>query len=294
MGNNPMMYIDADGKTWNPFKAIGQALDYAWDKANQFAQWADQVGIPSVNVGYGISSSGQIQPVGDFNGNPLFSNESQYEAASQNAVNAINDARGDYFSQQQMNANYSQQLNNRIMSIPYSPIQNNNKFALNDGKEMPLAGFYLTLGGSVLGLGGSLDVGWIGNSKGNVQYFWTRNYAPTVLIDFNLGGGVISAKSLTGKNLQVSDWMGDGGGENLGLGVISLGTSGDQSPLNKGYVGTGGNIYRAYTLGLQLSYPIYSLTGTTGVTRPIGSQFNIHPKGGSSITNWYLKTGGKK
>ena len=52
MGNNPMMYIDTDGKTWNPFKAIGQAWDWAWDKGNQFAQWADQVGIPSAGVGY--------------------------------------------------------------------------------------------------------------------------------------------------------------------------------------------------------------------------------------------------
>ncbi|MUP36644.1 RHS repeat domain-containing protein, partial [Labilibaculum euxinus] len=129
MGNNPMMYTDADGKMWNPFKAIGRALDYAWGKANQFAQWADQVGIPSVNAGYGISSSGQIQPVGDFNGNPLFSNESQYEVASQNAVNAINNARGDYFGQQQMNANYSQQLNDRIMSIPYTSIQKNKNIA---------------------------------------------------------------------------------------------------------------------------------------------------------------------
>lgn len=86
------------------------------------------MGIPSANIGYGISSSGQTQPVGDINGHPLFSNESQYEAASQNAVNAINDARGEYFSQQQMSANYSQKVNDKIMNVPYlSPAQNTKK-----------------------------------------------------------------------------------------------------------------------------------------------------------------------
>jgi len=294
MGNNPIMMVDTDGRTWGIFKAMGQAWDYAWDKGNQIAQWLDEIGIPSANIGYGMNSDGEVQPVGDINGYPLFSNESQYEVASQNAVDAINNARGEYFSQQNIKRSYNQQLNNKIMNIPYSTVQRNRNVASSGGNEMPLAGMYLTLGGSGGGLGGSIDIGYIGDSKGNIQYFWTRNYAPTALIDFNLGGGVIAAKNLTGKNLQVSDWMGNGGGGNLGLGVISLGTAGDQSPLIKGSVGTGGNIYRAYTLGLQLSYPTYSLTGTAGVTRPIGNKFNIHPEGENSITNWYLKTGGRK
>jgi len=117
MGNNSMMYVDADGRTWDIFKPFVKAWDYAWDKGNQFAQWANQVGIPSVHLGYGISSSGQIQPVGDINGYPLFDNESQYAASAQNAVNAINDARGDYFSEQDNNASYDQTVMSNIMPV---------------------------------------------------------------------------------------------------------------------------------------------------------------------------------
>ena len=52
--------------------------DWAWDKENQFAQWANEVGIPSANIGYGMSSSGQIQPVGNINRQSLFKNKSQH------------------------------------------------------------------------------------------------------------------------------------------------------------------------------------------------------------------------
>jgi hypothetical protein len=121
MGNSPMIYIDADGRTWKIFEKIGDAIETAWEgfwlAANQFARWADDVGIPDAQVGYGINSQGQVQPVGNINGQPLFSNEAQYEAAAQNAVGAINDARGDYFSQQSQNRIYDQQVNNRIMRI---------------------------------------------------------------------------------------------------------------------------------------------------------------------------------
>jgi len=63
MGNNPMMMVDTDGETWGIFKAIGQAWDYTWGKGNQFAQWADENGIPSFNIGIGMSSSGQVSPM---------------------------------------------------------------------------------------------------------------------------------------------------------------------------------------------------------------------------------------
>ena len=128
------MYTDVDGRTCGIFKAMGQAWDYAWDKGNQFAQWADENGIPSFNIGIGMSSSGQIQPVGNINGQALFSNESQYEAASQNAVDAINNARGEYFSQQNIKRSHNQQLNNKIMSIPYSTVQRNRNVASNGGE----------------------------------------------------------------------------------------------------------------------------------------------------------------
>ena len=72
------MMVDTDGETWGIFKAIGQAWDYTWDKGNQFAQWVDEVGIPSANIGYGMSSSGQIQAVGNINRQSLFKNKSQH------------------------------------------------------------------------------------------------------------------------------------------------------------------------------------------------------------------------
>ncbi|MGQ1908990.1 RHS repeat-associated core domain-containing protein [Marinifilum sp. RC60d5] len=43
MGNNPMIYIDSDGRTWKIFKKIGDAWNGFWDAANQFAQWATTV-----------------------------------------------------------------------------------------------------------------------------------------------------------------------------------------------------------------------------------------------------------
>ncbi|WP_321515221.1 hypothetical protein [Marinifilum fragile] len=100
--------------TWDPF----------WDAANNFAQWVDQNGIPSVNVGYGVNSQGQVQPVGDINGHPLFSNEAQYEVAAQNAVNSINNARGDYFSQQNYSQSFNQYLNNTLMQVNYTSTNN--------------------------------------------------------------------------------------------------------------------------------------------------------------------------
>lgn len=121
MGNSPMIYIDANGRTWKIFELVGNAVQnawhWAWDKGNQYARWADKVGIPSFNIGYGISSSGQVQPIGDINGQPLFSNEAQYEAAAQNAVDAINDARGDYFSQQGQIRASEQRMTHQILQI---------------------------------------------------------------------------------------------------------------------------------------------------------------------------------
>ncbi|MDE5418452.1 DUF6443 domain-containing protein [Labilibaculum sp. DW002] len=190
MGNNPMMMVDLDGKTWNIFKKIGQAWDYAWDKGNQFAQWANEIGLPSFNIGYEMNSSGQIQPIGDINGIPLFSNESQYEVASQNAVNAMNDARSEYFNQQQANANYSQQVNT-ITNVPYlPPVQNTGKIpnwvittiaatrpvaysieitgsaeAIMSGSMSPWGGILITRGPDMLHynnfVSGGLGAGWV-------------------------------------------------------------------------------------------------------------------------------------
>ncbi|MDE5423328.1 hypothetical protein L3073_14000 [Ancylomarina sp. DW003] len=64
---------------------------------------------------------GQLKLYGNINGHPLFNNEVQYEIASQNAVDAINDARGEYFSQQANNASHDQmvmnKISNNIMSV---------------------------------------------------------------------------------------------------------------------------------------------------------------------------------
>ena len=98
-----------------------------------------------------MSSSGQIQPVGNINGQPLFSNESQYEAASQNAVDAINNARGEYFSRQNIKRSYNQQLNNKIMNVPYSTVQRNRNVAQSGGGSVgtTIAGTTATIGGEM-------------------------------------------------------------------------------------------------------------------------------------------------
>ncbi|NOU62359.1 RHS repeat-associated core domain-containing protein [Marinifilum caeruleilacunae] len=68
MGNNPMMMVDEDGMTWGIFKAIGNAWDWAWDKGNQFAKWAQQNGIPDASFGVGMNSGGQVNPLVNVNG----------------------------------------------------------------------------------------------------------------------------------------------------------------------------------------------------------------------------------
>jgi hypothetical protein len=81
MGNNPMMMVDEDGMTWGIFKGIVNAWDWAWDKGNQFARWADENGIPSMNFGAGMNSAGQVSPLINVNGQEL---DLKGEAASIN------------------------------------------------------------------------------------------------------------------------------------------------------------------------------------------------------------------
>ena len=122
MGNNPMLFVDLDGRrTWLEKAGDGfkNAWDSFWDSANQFAEWAQQNGIPSFSIGLGMNSGGQMSAMVNrqaINTNPY--------GSDQNVITGINNARREYFGQQQMSANYSQQLNNRIMSIPYTSIQN--------------------------------------------------------------------------------------------------------------------------------------------------------------------------
>ena len=140
MGNNSMLFVDLDGRrTWIEKAGDGfkNAWDSFWDSANQFAEWAQQNGLPSFNVGYGVNSDGQVQPVGDFNGIPLFSNQAQYEAASQNAVDAINETRGEYFSQQEQSRAYDRHVNKSIINVPYSTPRNQNSFSENTNMEVP-------------------------------------------------------------------------------------------------------------------------------------------------------------
>ncbi|MGZ2369581.1 DUF6443 domain-containing protein [Ancylomarina sp. YFZ004] len=71
MGNNPMMYVDTDGKTWGIFKGIKNAWDYAWDKGNQFARWAEENGIPSAGIGMNYNNGSGFGPSANVNGQPL-------------------------------------------------------------------------------------------------------------------------------------------------------------------------------------------------------------------------------
>jgi hypothetical protein len=93
MGNNPMIYVDADGRIFK------KALNWIGEKVEQFVDWA-QESVPYFQVGMGIGPEGQMQPIGYINDQPLFNNESQYEASAQNAVDAINEVRGEYFNQE--------------------------------------------------------------------------------------------------------------------------------------------------------------------------------------------------
>ena len=113
MGNNPMMYVDTDGRTWGIFKPFVKAWDYAWGKANQFARWADQSGVPSAGVGYN-TAQGTYHYMG--NSGNVYHNQygNNYEGKVDQAVF---DARGDYFSQQTNNASYNQMVMSNIMPV---------------------------------------------------------------------------------------------------------------------------------------------------------------------------------
>jgi hypothetical protein len=66
MGNNPMMYVDADGRTWikKAGKFLKKGWDGFWDAGNQFARWADSNGIPSAGAGYN-TAQGTYHYMGD-------------------------------------------------------------------------------------------------------------------------------------------------------------------------------------------------------------------------------------
>jgi len=92
-------------------------------------------------VGVAKNAQGQIQPIGNINGYPLFDNESQYELASQKAVDAINDASGDYFSQQAYSASYDLMVTNNIMPVTSNEMGQN--IALKTGAAgAALGSFY--------------------------------------------------------------------------------------------------------------------------------------------------------
>lgn len=107
-----MIFVDVDGRFFKKaWKGIKQGWNYMWDKANQFADWAHKNRVPSANVGVNVGPDGQVQPVGFINDYPIFSNESQYEAAAQNAVDAMNEARGEYQQSQTFKRNYENYVN---------------------------------------------------------------------------------------------------------------------------------------------------------------------------------------
>ncbi|WP_321299036.1 RHS repeat-associated core domain-containing protein [Marinifilum fragile] len=62
MGNNPMIYIDADGRTWKIFEKIGDVAEGAWDGfwmvANDIRKWGESLGINSFNAGVNYNSQG--------------------------------------------------------------------------------------------------------------------------------------------------------------------------------------------------------------------------------------------
>ena len=121
--NNPLIYIDPTGqKSWlGKFTSwVKKGWDEIWDASEQFAVWAQENYIPSVNIGMSYNHARELQPIGDINGVPLFNNEAQAEVSVQNAVNSINKARGDYFGQQNQNNAYEQQVNTSITKISHN------------------------------------------------------------------------------------------------------------------------------------------------------------------------------
>nr|WP_249414425.1 RHS repeat-associated core domain-containing protein [Marinifilum caeruleilacunae] len=89
MGNNPMMMVDEDGMTWGIFKAIGNAWDWAWDKGNQFAKWAQQNGIPDASFGVGMNSGGQVNPLVNVNGQKVDFNYGNINTGINQAHNSL-------------------------------------------------------------------------------------------------------------------------------------------------------------------------------------------------------------
>ena len=66
-----------------------------------------------------MNSAGGIAPVANVNGQPLdlTGNATAIYNSGFNAVNAINDVRADYFSQQANNASYDQMVMSSIMPV---------------------------------------------------------------------------------------------------------------------------------------------------------------------------------
>ena len=166
MGNNPMMYIDADGRTW--FKKVGNFLkkgwDGFWDAGNQFARWADSNGVPSGGAGYN-TAQGTYHYMGD-SGNVY---HNQYGNNYEGKVDqAVFDARGDYFSQQTNNASYNQMVMSNIMPVAQSGGGILDPSTIE--QNLPLIGGRSTYAG--------------GNNPMTYNKDYTYSYVPTMKTDY--------------------------------------------------------------------------------------------------------------
>lgn len=123
-----MMMVDADGKTWGIFKPFKKAWNYAWDKANQFARWAEENGIPSAGIGMNYNNGSGFSPNANVNGQPL---DLSGEIASINrGVAGVN-----YSFYSQMN-NYRAHNRARIPLIYVEPIIFNGAWVVPYGEDL--------------------------------------------------------------------------------------------------------------------------------------------------------------
>ncbi len=82
--NNPLLFTDPSGYTWKVFKPFEKAWNWAWDKADQFANWADNTNwFPSsANMTIRMNSNMEVEKYAEIGGVPVYNSEAykQYKA----------------------------------------------------------------------------------------------------------------------------------------------------------------------------------------------------------------------
>jgi hypothetical protein len=226
----------------------------------------------------GIGPEGQMQPIGYINDQPLFNNESQYEASAQNAVDEINEVRGEYFDSESQNKAYHQYMNDQVLKIGPAPkVLNNNEHIpnsdINQINDGDLVGYGWSAGGTASAMGGgSVKYYHLWDLHGNNRIFSVPTGA--IGVDLAVESNFVWIRSVDGSDFTVDDFKGYSSGMNLSVGYI-------------GGSWTKTNTYNLYELGPSLGILPFSITISSGNASPMQKR-----KLKNNITNRYLRTGG--